>query len=77
MEEDYQKKVTEEKEALDEKLDALRVFSGTQAFHDLSTGHQTLLMQQESVMGKYSHILGDRIKLFEHEAEVEKTEKPF
>ena len=73
MEEDYQQRVIEEKKELDEKIVNLRGFVGTEPFSKLSPRAQTLLMQQDATMRNYSHILADRIKLFEIDAEVEKA----
>jgi hypothetical protein len=57
----YQELVVNDKEALDEKIEALRLFFNTETFQALVDRDKYLLVQQAGVMANYSRILGDRI----------------
>lgn len=63
--EDYQKRVVQEKQELDEKISKLGVFIyGNQEFHKLSNSQKDLLIDQLKIMEKYSNILRIRIETF-------------
>jgi len=58
----YQERVIEEKQQLDEKIEKLQTFVGTEAMSTVSAVQGSLLRSQLSVMEAYSTILGERIK---------------
>jgi hypothetical protein len=60
----YQERVIDEKEELDSKIDALRLFFNTDTFQSLQDRDKYLLVRQSGVMATYSSILGDRIARF-------------
>ena len=60
----YQERVVDEKEELDAKIEALRLFFNTDTFQSLHDRDKYLLVQQSGVMTTYSRILGDRIARF-------------
>lgn len=60
----HQQRVVVEKLELDDKLIKLRAFLKTELFAGLSLTDRHLLEAQESIMGNYSHILGQRIAAF-------------
>jgi len=64
---DYQLRVIEEKKELDAKLEKLAAFNVSDNFRDVSDLQRGLMVQQESVMGHYSNILGERITAFKSE----------
>ena len=59
----YQQRVVEEKQALDEKRQALTVFLNAKAL-PVSEDELDLLLNQFSHMTHYGWILGERIELF-------------
>lgn len=61
---DYQQRVVEEKTALDVKLEALRAFTTSSAFRNISTDERGRLSLQLSIMLDYSDVLGERIAAF-------------
>ena len=61
---DYQQRVVDEKNELDEKFAKLCAFHGTDMFNTLSQEEQDLLRKQADVMAEYTCILGDRIAMF-------------
>jgi hypothetical protein len=65
---DFQRRVVDEKKALDEKLEKLATFVNTGAYRDLEAGHQVLLSAQYGHMHAYSAILGARLASFSEEA---------
>lgn len=63
--EDYQKRIVQEKQELDEKISKLGVFIyGNQEFHKLDHEQRNLLFEQLKSMEKYSYLLGRRIQTF-------------
>lgn len=60
----HQKRVIDEKSALDTKIEALSAFIGTPIYHTLSHEDQLLLRRQLIAMSEYSSILRERIDLF-------------
>ena len=64
MIEEYQKRVVEEKIALDEKIKRLTAFINSDKFYALPAIEQTLLRRQDAAMAFYSLVLSDRIALF-------------
>lgn len=60
----HQKRVIEEKAALDLKIEGLSAFIGTPIYHTLSHQDQFLLRRQLVAMNEYSSILRERIDLF-------------
>lgn len=62
---DWQCRVVEEKNELDEKLNKLNLFIETTKFWDLDNENRTLLRSQASAMSTYSDILARRIALFQ------------
>ncbi len=62
--EDYQLRVVEEKSALDEKLQKLELFIGSDVYNGLSPDDQWLLISQRVHMKNYSDVLGHRIAAF-------------
>lgn len=64
--EDFQKRVIEEKEELDAKLERLSLFiKADPIFLVLSMQEQCLMKQQETLMSAYSVILAARIGCFD------------
>lgn len=61
---DYQKRVIDEKTALDEKLCRLAVFISAAKFSELSQADKDLLLLQYSIMSAYSRVLDMRVSLF-------------
>lgn len=61
---DFQKRVVDEKQELDSKIESLDYFFGTEVYQKTSEPEANLLHEQHDTMNKYSLILGDRIKLF-------------
>jgi len=62
---DFQKRVVEEKEALDEKARALSNFIGNGGMiESLDPEEQERLKEQNDIMWQYSEILGKRIEAF-------------
>ena len=59
-----QQRVVEEKEALDEKIEKLAAFMGTERFCALPEDEQLRMIRQRNVMVEYSGILGERIAAF-------------
>ena len=63
--EDYQQRVIDEKEALDEKIEKLSTFIGSKLFETLNNDGQDILLQEQlSHMIAYSSVLEKRIELF-------------
>ena len=62
--EEFQKRVVEEKEALDDKLTRLVPFIGSETFNGLPEDEQKRLRRQEMLMELYSDILAERIANF-------------
>lgn len=60
----HQKRVIDEKSALDTKIEALSAFIGTPVYHTLTHEDQFLLRRQLVAMNEYSSILRERIDLF-------------
>jgi len=60
----YQQRVVEEKAALDEKIEKLGQFVGTERFCALPESEQVRMTRQLEVMREYSQILGERIAAF-------------
>jgi hypothetical protein len=60
----YQKRVVEERNALDLKLNGLCAFVQTETFQSLSNADKVLLNQQKDAMRDYLNILETRIKGF-------------
>lgn len=60
----YQQRVVQEKSDLDEKLERLRVFIGTDEFDALDHAEQQRLEKQLWAMRDYSGILNERIAAF-------------
>ena len=60
----YQQRVAVEKAALDEKLDALKLFMDTDAFRALSPVERTDLNTQLYFMDGYSRVLHARMSRF-------------
>ena len=60
----HQKRVIDEKSALDTKIEALTHFIGSPIYHTLSHIDQYLLRRQLVAMNEYSSILKERIDLF-------------
>jgi hypothetical protein len=57
----YQERVVQEKKELDERMERLRQFIGTDAFDALDHDEQVRLEKQLDVMHDYSGILAERI----------------
>lgn len=62
--EDWQQRVVEEKEQLDEKLAKLRTYTSSEAFAKHPDDYKSLLLNQEYHMGSYSDALRARIERF-------------
>lgn len=63
--EEYQKRVIDEKMALDEKAKKLSDFIGySQLFDEIDPQEQEMLKEQCEIMWEYSEILGKRIEFF-------------
>lgn len=62
--EDWQKRVINEKEELDEKLSKLSEFLYSDEFYEMEGPEVRLLWNQAEVMEKYSDILAARIYYF-------------
>lgn len=62
--EEYQKRVVEEKQALDEKRQALFNFMTTGTFRVLDQAEKDRMRIQHSIMGLYSEVLHQRIAAF-------------
>lgn len=60
----HQQRVVTEKQELDEKLEKLSAFLGTETFRGLDEAEQLRLIRQEERMGEYSDVLGERIAAF-------------
>lgn len=60
----YQKRVFEEKESLDEKIVKLSYFMRLGIYEELSEAEKELLKNQLEVMTAYSNILAKRTELF-------------
>jgi len=61
---EFQKRVFEEKKALDDKLNRLNLFIGSEMFNELPDKDQMLLRRQENLMELYSDALAERIANF-------------
>ena len=62
---DYQQRVVNEKNGLDEKLVKLNEFLPSETFKSLAPDERTRLIKQQSIMQEYSIILGERISVFD------------
>jgi hypothetical protein len=62
---DYQQRVIDEKNKLDEKVKRLTQFVGTKPFNELPNTDQYLLKRQREVMLEYASILQSRIERFD------------
>ena len=63
--ENYQMRVVEEKQALDEKYDKLNFFMTGETFkHEISAAEQKRLRRQLIYMGLYADVLAERIEKF-------------
>lgn len=60
---DIIKRIEDERTELDEKLNRLNIFIGSDAFDELDEENIKLLLIQQATMVKYSNILTDRINL--------------
>lgn len=60
----HQQRVVAEKAELDEKLNKLLAFHGTETFNALPEEEQDRLIRQSVVMTDYSAVLGERIAAF-------------
>lgn len=60
---DVIKRIEDERTELDEKLNRLNIFIGSDAFDKLDEENIKLLLIQQATMVKYSNILTDRINL--------------
>lgn len=60
---DVIKRIEDERTELDEKLNRLNIFIGSDAFDELDEENIKLLLIQQATMVKYSNILTDRINL--------------
>lgn len=63
--EDYQLRVVQEKEALDDKREKLSLFFNNQVFAKLDLAEQGRLQRQKIAMDAYSFALGQRIEHFQ------------
>ena len=61
---DYQVRVVEEKKELDNKVEKLNVFIGSDKFDAVGIDEQNRMRNQLSAMVDYSNILGERIENF-------------
>lgn len=61
---EFQKRVIEEKAALDQKIEALEDFSEGEIYAQLPDDEQNRLEDQHEAMDIYSDILGERIRNF-------------
>ena len=62
--EDYQQRVVDEKDELDQKLDRLSVFMKGDTFKGLPSEEQSRMDRQLKAMSAYSEILAERIAAF-------------
>ncbi len=62
--EEWQKRVFNERDDLQEKIDKLEAFFKSDRIHDVSNEHDDLLKRQLSAMSLYRDILNERIALF-------------
>ncbi len=62
--EDWQQRVVDEYNALDEKCEKLEAFLVTKAFFELELVDRTLLIQQHNAMSLYAYVLNSRIERF-------------
>lgn len=60
---DFIKRLEDESEELDLKLEKLSLFILDKKFANLSEEHQKLLLSQQGVMARYLNILNDRLCL--------------
>ena len=60
----HQKRVVEEKEELDSKLEKLGDFCNTPIFHSLDSAEQSRLNRQYLIMELYAQVLSERIAAF-------------
>ena len=67
--EEYQQRVVEEKNALDEKIQSLEAFmtEDNETFAALPVAEKTRMAHQRDHMEAYSRVLGDRISNFPQE----------
>ena len=65
----HQKRVIEEKRALDDRREKLDAFLETSTFAQLDDNEQGRMHAQRDVMADYSRVLGDRIEAFAVPAE--------
>lgn len=62
---DWQQRVVDESEELEEKLGKLGEFLESDSFYDLDNKNQELLVKQRDFMYSYHAVLRERIALFE------------
>lgn len=62
---EYQERVIEEKNELDEKINKLYDFIGSDEYNSDITVNQVLLLDQFAIMKSYSNILLRRIEIFQ------------
>ncbi len=62
--EEYQKRVTEEKKELDQKIERLNLFVNTDHFSALKTLEREQLTRQRVIMELYQEVLWQRIRDF-------------
>lgn len=60
----HQQRVVDEKAELDDKISKLTVFTGGDIFKSIHQEDQDLLIDQLSLMAKYSQVLEKRISRF-------------
>ncbi|HDU8496885.1 TPA: hypothetical protein RG419_003582 [Morganella morganii] len=60
----HQQRVVDEKAELDDKISKLTVFTGGDIFKSIHQEDQDLLIDQLSLMAKYSQVLQKRISRF-------------
>lgn len=63
----YQERVMKEANELNDKINKLRIFIGSDTFILLTKKERDLLHHQYNIMNTYSDILSDRIELFSEE----------
>lgn len=61
---DYQKRMLDEKEALDMKISSLGTFTKSDMFDSITIKERRLMLNQLAMMSQYSSILTERITAF-------------
>lgn len=72
----HQQRVVEEKAALDEKIEKLQAFIGSEQFAQVDRREQSRLSHQHSIMADYSAILHSRIAAWEAPSRQQEFENP-